>query len=135
MFQIRKNLTYVAIIVATLTTLFCPFLKVFIVGNWNLYEVDVRLFYITCSILLLILISTIFNFAIFYKYLVRIYFIWIVISLLAVYFQINNYFGMKLVDGLITKSVVFKWGWIVLIFTSIITLFGIKQNKIDNHEK
>lgn len=51
MYVLNKPFALLGVAVASLSTVFCPFLKVPIKGNWNLYQTDVRLFLITLGIL------------------------------------------------------------------------------------
>lgn len=129
MYLVKKTLAFIAIIIAALSTLFCPFLKVFLVGNWNLYQVDERLYFITNGLLALILLFVVINKASIFRFLSIVFFIWCVLAVGGVYFQTNNFFGMKLADGLVAKSIQFKWGWIVLFITAIMLLLSVSKAK------
>ncbi|GGE07991.1 hypothetical protein GCM10011516_02160 [Sphingobacterium cellulitidis] len=55
---------------------------------------------------------------------------WIVIAFILVFFQINNYLGFKLIDGLLSKTLNIKWGWAVLLFGALLILFSVgKRDK------
>lgn len=131
MYLIRKKLALISIVVAVLSTIFCPFLKVFLAGNWNLYKVDVNLFIITNGILALMALFVFFNRTSLYRYLSLIFFIWCLLAIVAVFFKTNNYFGMKLADGLIAKTIRLQWGWLVLLLCSIISVMSSPKVRLD----
>lgn len=128
--MIRVKLALISVIVGTLSTLLCPFLKVFLVGNWNLYEVDPILFYVTNGLFAFILLFTLLKSARLFRFFSILFAIWSVLAPLAVFFKTNNYFGMKLADGLISKTISFQWGWLVLIFCAVLFLFSKKNIEI-----
>lgn len=130
MYKIKTKLAFLGVVLAVLSTLFSPFLKVLIVGNWNLYEVDVNLFFITNSILSLLLLFIVLNQAKLYRFLAVVFFVWCLLALAAVYFKTNNYFGMNLADGLISKTIHFKWGWILLITSALIIRLSVTKEKL-----
>jgi len=43
--------------------------------------------------------------------------------------KINHYFGFKLADGLLGKTLHLKWGWFVLFLGAIIMLFSVRKVK------
>ena len=56
MYMIRKKIAFIGIIVAAVSTIMCPFLKVVLVGNWNMYQTDENLFFITNGLLAIMLL-------------------------------------------------------------------------------
>lgn len=129
MYILNKPFALLGIAIAALSTVLTPFLKVPLVGNWNMYESDIFLFAITIGILAL---------AVFFFFLRKIYlfrltsilfFVWCLVGLATVYFKINNYFGMKLVDGLLSKTLHLKWGWFFLFIGAIIMILSVRKLK------
>lgn len=129
MYIFRKKLAYAGIGLAILSTVFCPFLKVFLAGNWNLYQVDASLFVITNMILAIMLLFVIAQKPQFFAVLSKLLFVWTLLAPLAVYFKTNNYFGMKLADGLVSKTIHFQWGWAALIALAVLILLSVKKRK------
>lgn len=121
MYILYKPLAIIGTSIIALSAIFCPFLRVPLIGNWNLYQTDMRLFLITYGLLgictFLFFIRKIQAFRIMTFVLA----VWAILAILAVYFTINNYFGFKFIDGIISKTIHFKWGWFVF-FIGIITL-------------
>lgn len=129
MLILRKYTALLGIALSALSTIFCPFLKVPIKGNWNLYETDTSLFLITLGILGLLVLFFVLRKITLFRFTAILYLCWTVLGLVAVYFKINNYFGMKLVDGLLTKTLHIQWGWAVLIGSALIVVFSVKKVK------
>jgi len=111
---------------------FCPMLKVkilFELVNWNLYKTDIRLFLITYVI---IAVAALFLFArklAAFRFMSIVMLVWYLLSVLAVYFKSNHYFGFKLADRLLGKTIHFQWGWIVLLVGVLFMLFSIKRGR------
>jgi len=135
MYLTRKYLALVSIVIGVLSTIFFPFLKVFLVGNWNLYKVDANLFFVTNGILALLLLFVLFKRDTLYRYVSIVFFVWCLFAIVAVYFKTNNFFGMKLADGLISKSIKMEWGWIVLLLCSIVSVISSQKVKLKLDEK
>ena len=129
MYILRKPIALLGIAAAALSTIFCPFLKVPIKGNWNLYETDTSLFLITLGILGLAVLFFVLRKIAAFRFVSIVFFIWTILGLVAVYFKINNYFGMKLVDGLLAKTLHIKWGWAVLILSAVIMVLSVGKVK------
>lgn len=129
MYILRKPIALLGIAVSALSTLFCPFLKVPIKGSWNLYETDTSLFLITLGILGLSVLFFVSRKISLFRVTSVIYLIWTIVGLLAVYLKINNYFGMKLVDGLLAKTLHIQWGWAVLILSALVMVWSVKKVK------
>lgn len=108
---------------------FCPMLKVPIKGNWNLYQSDARLFFLTYA---LISISVLFLFvrkASIFRFMSFVMSMWFVLAVAAVYFTSNNYTKYGFANKLIGKVVHFQWGWIVLLVGIIFMLFSTKRGE------
>jgi hypothetical protein len=129
MYILRKPIALLGIAVGALSTLFCPFLKVPIKGNWNLYETDTSLFLITLGILGLSVLFFVSRKIALFRITSIVNLIWTILGLVAVYFKINNYFGMKLVDGLLAKTLHIQWGWAVLILSALVMVWSVKKVK------
>ncbi|MBD1429068.1 MULTISPECIES: hypothetical protein [Sphingobacterium] len=129
MYILRKPIALLGVAAAALSTIFCPFLKVPIKGNWNLYETDTSLFLITLGILGLAVLFFVSRKIAAFRFVSIAFFIWTILGLVAVYFKINNYFGMKLVDGLLAKTLHIKWGWAVLILSAVIMVLSVGKVK------
>lgn len=121
-----KPLALLGFIVVFLSSIFCPFLNIPLKKDWNLYQVDTSLFLITMGILgltvLLFFMRKLRGFQIASYVLLG----WMILALGAVYFQINNYFGTKLIDGLISKAVTLSWGWLVIFVGVIMICFSVR---------
>lgn len=124
---LRKPLALIGIFVSALAPIFLPFLKVPVKGNWNLYQTDVSLFLITYALLALCVLAFFLRKVTFYRWCTKIYLGWCVIGFAAVYFKINNYFGMKLVDGLLSKTIHLQWGWFLLFLGALVLLISVKK--------
>lgn len=129
MYKLNKNIAFLGIAIASLSTIFFPFLRVTLMGNWNLYEVDSYLFYITNGFLLLMLLLAFMSKVKAFRFFTISFFVWCIIALGAVFFKTNNYFGKKFTDGLISKTIDFKWGWVVLILSAILLLLSVRKLK------
>lgn len=129
MYIFRKKIALIGICLAVLSTVFCPFLNVLFAGNWNLYQVDVNLFLITNVILAMLLLFAIVEKPTFFRLLSILFLLWTLLAPAAVYFKTNNYFGMKLTDGLLAKTIHFQWGWLVLICLAGLLLLCVSKPK------
>lgn len=129
MYILRKPLALLGMGIAGLAPIFLPFLKVPIKGNWNLYQTDVSLFVICYGLLGLCVFAFFLRRVTLYTQASRLFLAWCVFALGGVYFKINNYFGMKLIDGLLGKTIHLKWGWFFLFLGAIIMLISVKKLK------
>lgn len=129
MYILNKPFSWLGIGVAALSTVFCPFLKVPLVGNWNLYQTDTALFILTIGILALAVLLLFMRKVTVYRFITYLFAGWSVFGFVAVYFKINNYFGMKLADGLLSKTLHLKWGWFFLFLGALILLLSVRKVK------
>lgn len=105
-------------------------LKVPFKGNWNLYQLDSRLFFITYGIIALCAFFMFIRKLAAFRFMVIVLFGWFFLSLAAVYFKVNNYFNFKLADKLLAKTLHFQWGWVVLFVGIVFLLFSVKKLKV-----
>ncbi|MGV6946055.1 hypothetical protein [Sphingobacterium kyonggiense] len=133
--RLYKPLAYLGFIVVFLAAIFCPFLKVPIKGNWNLYQVDFSLYVITNGLLGLSVLFFFIRKLAAFRFVAAALFIWTILSLILVYLQINNYFGIKLIDGLLAKTLHLKWGWVPLILGALLLFISVRKTKHSNINK
>ncbi|GHE38388.1 hypothetical protein GCM10017764_22210 [Sphingobacterium griseoflavum] len=119
------------IFISALAPLFLPFLKVPIKGNWNLYQTDASLFYITYGLLGLCVFAYFLRKVSLYQLSTKIYLLWCALGFVAVYFKINNYFGMKFVDNLLSVTLHLKWGWFFLFAGAFVLVLSVKKSTVD----
>jgi len=132
---LNKPLALSGFFVVFFSTIFCPFLKVPLKANWNLFQVDTALFMITCGILGLCVLLFFMRKLSAFRISAWALIVWIVISFILVYFQINNFLGLKLLDGLLSKTLNLKWGWAVLLLGALLILFSVGKGKsLDNRQ-
>ncbi|MBB2952979.1 MULTISPECIES: hypothetical protein [Sphingobacterium] len=128
MIIIRKSLALSGLILCLLAGML-PMLKVPIKGNWNLYQTDAALFFITYMIIgitaLLFFVRQLTG----YRLMTRVAAVWYLISISAVFFKINNYFGWGFADRLLSKSIHMRWGWIVYLVGITLLLLSVKKVK------
>jgi len=129
MYILRKPLALSGMALVALSTIFTPFLRVPIKGNWNLYELDASLFAVTFGLLGLCVLAFFLRKVSFFRLASRIFFGWCIVGFLGVYFKINNFFGMKFVDGLLSKTLHLKWGWFVFFLGAVLMLFSVRKVK------
>lgn len=129
MYILNKIYASLGIAIAFLSTLFCPFLKVPLKGNWNLFQTDLILFGLKIGLLALLVFFFFLRKVSLFRWTSLVFFAWSIVGFLAVYFKINNYFGMKFVDGLLAKTLELKWGWLVLFLGAIIICLSTKKVK------
>ena len=137
MYMIRKKIAFIGIIVAAVSTIMCPFLKVVLVCNWNMYQTDENLFFITNGLLAIMLLFIFIQKTKLFNFFSKLFFVWCLLAVCAVYFKTNNYFGMSLADGVLSKTIHLRWGWIVLFGAAVVLLVStskIKPKTITNEE-
>lgn len=129
MYILHKFYALIGIAIVALSTVFCPFLKVPLLGNWNLYQTDIALFGITLGLLALLVLFFFLRKVRVFRWASYLFLGWCVIGFLAVYFKINNYFGMKLVDGMLAKTLHLKWGWFFLFIGAVLIVLSVRKTK------
>jgi ABC-type nickel/cobalt efflux system permease component RcnA len=131
MLVVKKINAYIGLILAAIAITIAPMLKVPFKGNWNLYQADPRLLYISLAIVAL---TTLFLFVRalgIFKIMAIVTLIWSAIMAAAVWFKINNYFGSKFFDKALSKTIHFQWGWIVLLVAVILLVTSVKREQLD----
>ncbi len=129
MYILSKPLAWIGILITALSPIFFPFLKVPLLGNWNLYETDTSLFVLTYGFLGLCILFLFLRKVSLYRIFTRIYVGWCLLAFGAVYFKINHYFGMKLADNLLSKTLHLKWGWLVLFLGALLLFLSVRKPK------
>lgn len=127
--MLNKIYALLGITIAAFSTIFCPFLRVALIGNWNLYQTDAVLFGVTIGLLSLLIFIFFVRKIIVFRWISYLFLAWCAIGLLGVYLKINNYFGMKLVDGMLAKTLHLKWGWLVLFAGALLIIFSVRKIK------
>ena len=127
--SLNKPLALIGFFVVFFSAIFCPFLKVPLQANWNLYQVDTALFMITNGLLGLSVLLFFMRKLSAFRISACVLIAWIILSFILVFFQINNYLGFKLIDGLLSKTLNIKWGWGVLFLGALLILFSVGKNK------
>ncbi|WP_129714493.1 hypothetical protein [Pedobacter sp. SYP-B3415] len=108
---------------------FCPFLKVPVKGNWNLYQSDPRLFFITYTIIALGVFAVVIRKAGFFRFTAWVHFIWFILAAAAVWFKSNHYFNFGFADRLLAKTIHYQWGWIVWLVGVLFMLFSVQRGR------
>lgn len=126
--MINKFMAWLGILLCFIAG-FCPVLKVPIKGNWNLYQSDSRLFFITYFLLAITAFVLFLNKRGAFKSLGIALAIWYVLSLFAVWFTASNYTSHKFVDRLLFKTIHFQWGWIVVLVGVALIVFSVGKKK------
>ena len=129
MYILNKIYAILGIAIAALSTVFCPFLKVPLIGNWNLYQTDIALFGLTIGLLSLLVLFLFLRKVSLFRWGTYLFLIWCIVGFLGVYFKMNNYFGMKFVDGMLAKTLHLKWGWFFLFVGAVVILLSVKKVK------
>lgn len=128
MIIIRKSVALLGLVLCLLAGVL-PMLKVPIKGNWNLYQTDASLFFITYIIVGLTALLFFVRQLKGYQIMTRVAFVWFLISICGVYFKINNYFGWGFADRLLSKTIHMRWGWIVYFIGVLLLILSTKRLK------
>jgi hypothetical protein len=130
MLILRKTNAYIGLILAVIAISIAPMLRVPIKGNWNLYQTDTRLFFISFALLAItsfcLFIRQLRGFKIFSILLL----IWSLLMAAAVYFQSNNYTKSAFANKLIGKVVHYQWGWIVLLVAVLLLVTSVRRERL-----
>lgn len=130
MLTIRKTNAFIGIILAVIAAVIAPILKVPIKGNWNLYQTDSRLFFITFTVIAALAFCLFLRQLKAFRLLSFVLFFWSVLMAAAVYFKTNNYFGSKFFDKALAKTLHFQWGWVVLLVAVLLLLSSTKKQLV-----
>lgn len=131
MLIIRKTNAYIGLILVIIAITITPMLKVPFKGNWNLYQADPRLLYISLAI---VGVTTLVLFARAlraFKIMSVVTLVWSALMAAAVFFKVNNYFGSKFFDKVLAKTIHFQWGWIVLLVGVLLLVSSVKKVQLE----
>jgi len=131
MLIIRKTNAYIGLILVIIAITITPMLKVPFKGNWNLYQADPRLLYISLAI---VGITTLLLFARAlraFKIMSVVTLVWSALMAAAVFFKVNNYFGSKFFDKVLAKTIHFQWGWVVLLVGVLLLVSSVKKIQLE----
>lgn len=135
MLVVKKINAYIGLILATIAITIAPMLRVPLKGNWTLYEADPRLLYISMAILgltaLLLFVRALGAF----RVMAIVTLVWSALMLIAVWFKVHNYFGSKFFDRMLSKTIHFQWGWVVLLVAVILLATSVKKERLEINEK
>ncbi|WP_443938374.1 hypothetical protein [Pedobacter sp. MW01-1-1] len=130
MLVLNKFYAWLGILLCTIAG-FCPMLKVPLKGNWNLYQSDARLFFITYGILAIALLVLFMRKIAGFRFMSFVMAVWYILSIGAVYFTVNNYTKHVFANKLIGKIVHYQWGWIVLLVGVLFMLVSVKKTRLE----
>jgi DMSO/TMAO reductase YedYZ heme-binding membrane subunit len=130
MLIVKKINAYLGLILAIIAITISPILKVPIKGNWNLYQTDSRLFFISFAIIGLTAICLFLKQLRTFRFFAIVCFIWSLLMAVAVYFKSNNYFGSKFFDKVLAKTIHYQWGWIVLLVAVLLLITSVKREQL-----
>nr|WP_315420668.1 hypothetical protein [uncultured Pedobacter sp.] len=131
MLVVKKINAYIGLILAALAITIAPMLKVPFKGNWNLYQADPRLLYISLAIVALTTLFLFVRALSLFRIMAIVTLIWSAVMAAAVWFKINNYFGSKFFDKVLSKTIHFQWGWIVLLVAVILLVTSVKKEQLE----
>ncbi len=127
MLIVNKINAYIGLLLTVIAATICPLIKVPFKGNWNLYQTDSRLFFITFALIaivsLMLFVRQLKGFRLFSWLL----FFWGILMAAAVYFKTNNYFGSRFFDKVLAKTIHYQWGWIVLLVGLLLLITSVKK--------
>jgi hypothetical protein len=108
----------------------CPLVHVPILGNWNYFGIDAALGFVFYFIVAIAFLSAYIN----KPGLIRISgyaaLVWVVLTLLAVWFKSHDYFHFihfKKLINLAAGMVKYKWGWFVIIAGAVLLIVTPKK--------
>jgi hypothetical protein len=130
MLIVKKINAYLGLILAIIAITISPILKVPVKGNWNLYQTDSRLFFISLVIVALTAFCLFLKQLRAYRFFAIVFFIWGILMAAAVYFKSNNYFGSKFFDKVLAKTIHYQWGWVVLLVAVLLLITSVKKEQL-----
>lgn len=132
MYILNKPIAIVGASISALSTVICPFIKVPLVGKWNMYSTDISLFLLTLGLIGLCVLFFFLRKVGAYRITSRVFMAWCLVAMGGVYFKINNFLGFKFVDNLLGKTLHLQWGWGVLLFGALLMLISVRKMKSIN---
>jgi len=129
MLIINKINAYVGLLLAVIAITIAPIIKVPFKGNWNLYQTDSRLFFITVALIGLTSLCLFVRQLKAFRLLSFVLFVWALLMAAAVYFKSNHYFNSKFFDKVLAKTIHYQWGWIVLLVAVILLVTSVRKGE------
>ncbi len=130
MLVIKKINAYIGLLLALIAITICPIIKVPFKGNWNLYQTDDRLFFISIAIIGITGLCLFVRQLSAFRLLSFVLFIWGLLMAAAVYFKSNHYFDSKFFDKVLAKTIHYQWGWIVLLIGVLLLVTSVKKERL-----
>ena len=127
MLVIKKINAYIGLLLAVIAITICPMIKVPFKGNWNLYQTDDRLFFISFAIIGITSLCLFVRQLNMFRLLSFVLFVWSLLMAAAVYFKSNHYFNAKFFDKVLAKTIHYQWGWIVLLVAVLLLVTSVKK--------
>ena len=124
---IKKINAYIGLLLAVIAIGICPMIKVPFKGNWNLYQTDDRLFFISFAIIGITSLCLFVRQLSMFRLLSFVLFVWSLLMAAAVYFKSNHYFNAKFFDKVLAKTIHYQWGWIVLLVAVLLLITSVKK--------
>jgi hypothetical protein len=110
----------------------CPLIHVPVMGNWNYFNLDVTLGSIFYVLVVLALIGSFLQKAGLLRFIGWAAIVFVILTLIAVYFKTHNYFSFihfKKLINFASGVVKYKWGWFVIVIGAL-TLITIRKPKL-----
>lgn len=128
MLTVNKINAYLGLLLAVIAATVAPVIKVPIKGNWNLYQTDSRLFFITSVTIALMAFVFFIRKIKAFKFFTVVFAIWSLLMAAAVYFKSNHYFGAKFFDKVLASTISYQWGWVVLLVAVVLLLTSVRKS-------
>lgn len=130
MLIVNKINAYLGLLLAVIAISICPMIKVPFKGNWNLYQTDSRLFFISIAIIGITSLCLFVRQLSTFRLLSFVLFVWSLLMAAAVYFKTNHYFDSKFFDKVLAKTIHYQWGWIVLLVAVLLLITSVKKERL-----
>lgn len=127
MLVINKINAYIGLLLGVIAISIAPMIKVPIKGSWNLYQTDSRLFFISLVLLALTAFCLFIRQLRGFKLFSILFLVWSLLMAAAVYFKSTNYFGSKFFDRVLSKTIHYQWGWIVLLIAVLLLYTSVRR--------
>lgn len=129
MLIINKVNAYIGLLLAIIAISICPMIKVPFKGNWNLYQTDSRLFFISLAILAITALCLYVRQLPAFRRLSVVFLLWSILMAAAVYFKSNHYFNSRFFDKILAKTIHYQWGWIVLLVGALLLMTSARKGE------
>lgn len=135
MLILRKTNAYLGLILAVIAISMAPMLKVPVKGNWNLYQTDSRLFFISLAIVAFTAFCVLLKQIRAFRFFTFVLLIWSLVMAAAVWFNANNYLSEKVVfhkmlNKVLSKTIAYQWGWIVLLVAVLLLVTSVRKEQL-----